>query len=415
MPDVETRAGKRSSGCSSWACSSKPCSRSSCSRATATTEAGDAEHRASAAPRRGQLQARRHEGRGLRRGHPEDLRRAGFRQHRVLRRAEGRARTVRRGVRRRRATPTATASRTRSGRPRSPATRATSPGRSRRAPRAASPATTTACSSARSSACRIRDPETLGRVARRLCQDIGVEKHALARLPVPARPRARPDDHVRLHPPPLPQGVRPARHLVAAHVLQRRRVHGEHLDLLRRRLALAARRRSRLPVQLGRGGGQDQVLRDRDLAHPPDVAAGTGRRPPRSARRPRRTGSPPASARSAATRAGQAHQDPDEDPGAVRRRARPYGGETTCIIGAAMAMTGNFKSGQAGGRRSARARPWSSSERLLLRGRRGDGRCTGTPRPSERPTARPSPPSRATQPRCVRARGRLPGSRQLGT
>jgi hypothetical protein len=43
--------------------------------------------------------------------------------------------------------------------------------------------------------------------------------------------------------------------------------------------------------------------------------------------------------------AGQAHQDPEK----IRElcaEARPYGGEATCITGAAMAMTGNFKSGE---------------------------------------------------------------------
>jgi hypothetical protein len=43
--------------------------------------------------------------------------------------------------------------------------------------------------------------------------------------------------------------------------------------------------------------------------------------------------------------AGQAHQDPVK----IRElcaEARPYGGEATCITGAAMAMTGNFKSGK---------------------------------------------------------------------
>ncbi len=80
---------------------------------------------------------------------------------------------------------------------------------------------------------------------------LGHETHALGRLRLPPRPGSRVDDRNRLEPPDLARGVLEARPLVGPRCVSRRRLHGEHLVVVRLHVALLARRRPGVSVQLG--------------------------------------------------------------------------------------------------------------------------------------------------------------------
>ena len=97
---------------------------------------------------------------------------------------------------------------------------------------------------------------------------LGHETHALGRLRLPPRPGARVDDRNRLEPPDLAGGVLEARPLVGPRCVSRRRIHGEHLVVVRLHIDLLARRRPGVSVQLGAAGREAALLPGRHVADP---------------------------------------------------------------------------------------------------------------------------------------------------
>ena len=88
--------------------------------------------------------------------------------------------------------------------------------------------------------------------------------------PLWLQPRARPwiDDRDGSQSADRARGLLAARAVVGRRRLSRGRLHGEHLVVVRIPLDVHSRRRSDLPVQLGRRREQAAVLPDRDVADP---------------------------------------------------------------------------------------------------------------------------------------------------
>ena len=111
--------------------------------------------------------------------------------------------------------------------------------------------------------------DELGPVSRAPLLGCGRPAHGVHRIPVRPRPRARPDAVHELRPAEVALRLRRARDVLGPDLVYGRRVHGEHLVLVRDHVEVAPRRRPDLPVQDRRRAAQALLLPHGHVAHPP--------------------------------------------------------------------------------------------------------------------------------------------------